>query len=255
MATFTRPKAPGTPTWVDLAAPDVDAARAFYHELFGWEYDIGGPEFGGYTTARVGSRSAAGLSAPPPGRDVPTAWGLYFASDDLAADAARAVELGATQLFPPMIVGDFGGMVGLVDPTGAPFSFWKAGTHIGWQIAGEHGSAAWHELYTTDAKRARDFYTALLGATAEVMEGGMEYYVLSHGSEQLAGIMQIDPSWGAMKPEWVTYFAVDDTDAAAAIFTKHGGQVMGPIEDTPFGRMAAVRDPSGANLKIIKPPR
>jgi len=51
MTTHTQAKPVGTPTWVDLMAPDTDAARAFYHTLFGWEYDIGGPEFGGYTQA------------------------------------------------------------------------------------------------------------------------------------------------------------------------------------------------------------
>jgi hypothetical protein len=32
----------------------IDAAREFYHAVFGWDYDIGGPEYGGYTTARLG---------------------------------------------------------------------------------------------------------------------------------------------------------------------------------------------------------
>ena len=52
MTTFSGPKPPGTPTWVDLMTPDMDGARKFYHALFGWDYDIGGPEFMGYTTAR-----------------------------------------------------------------------------------------------------------------------------------------------------------------------------------------------------------
>ena len=36
----------------DLVTPDVDAAHTFYQVVFGWEYNIGGLEFGGYTTAR-----------------------------------------------------------------------------------------------------------------------------------------------------------------------------------------------------------
>ena len=35
-----------------LMTPDVDAAYTFYQVVFGWEYNIGGLEFGGYTTAR-----------------------------------------------------------------------------------------------------------------------------------------------------------------------------------------------------------
>ena len=29
----------GVPNWVDLATTDVDAARAFYAGLFGWEFE------------------------------------------------------------------------------------------------------------------------------------------------------------------------------------------------------------------------
>ena len=68
MTTYLHAKPAGTPTWIDLMAPDIDAARTFYHTVFGWEYDIGSPEFGGYTTARLGDRAgAAGLAGPQPG--------------------------------------------------------------------------------------------------------------------------------------------------------------------------------------------
>ena len=42
--------APGTPSWVDLATPDVDNAARFYGELFGWETQETGTieETGGY---------------------------------------------------------------------------------------------------------------------------------------------------------------------------------------------------------------
>lgn len=253
MTTHTHAKPPGTPTWVDLTAPDIDAARSFYQALFGWEYDIGGPEYGGYTTARAGDRSAAGLTPPPPDAPpMPPAWGLYFASDNLEADVARAVELGAKVLYPPMFVGEFGGMAGLADPTGAMFSFWKAGSHVGAQVTDEPNATVWYELYSPDAGRARDFYTALLGATSEPMPGGPEYHVLKHGDAQLCGIMQIDPAWGALHPQWMVYFGVANTDEAVALIAERGGKVMGPVEDTPFGRMAAVMDPAGAMFKVIQ---
>lgn len=256
MTTHIRAKPAGTPTWVDLMTPDIDAARTFYHAVFGWEYDIAGPEYGGYTTARLGARSTAGLSGPQPGAPpMPATWTLYFATDDMQADVARAVELGAKLVFPPMTVGTFGSMAACEDPTGAAFSFWQAGEHVGAQMTDEPGSTAWYELYSPDAARARDFYAALLGATAEPMPGGPEYYVLKHGDDMLCGVMQIDPSWGAFQPQWITYFAVADADAAMAAVTSNGGKAMSAIEDTPFGRMAAVADPSGAHFKIIEPPK
>src|SRR5918998_2150476 len=96
MTTYAQAKPAGTPTWIDLMAPDVEAARTFYQAVFGWEYDIGGPEYGGYTTARLGQRMVAGMVGPQPDAPpMPAAWGLYFATDNTEADVERAVEFGA----------------------------------------------------------------------------------------------------------------------------------------------------------------
>jgi len=169
-------------------------------------------------------------------------------------DVGHAVELGAKVLSPTMAVGDFGSMAVCEDPTGAAFSFWQAGTHVGAQVTEDPGSAAWYELYSSNAKQARDFYMAVLGATVDVMPGDMEYYVLKHGDQQMCGIMQIDPTWGDFHSQWVTYFSVANTDETVAVVTKLGGKVMGPVDDSPFGRIAALMDPSGAAFKVVQSP-
>lgn len=255
MATHLQPKPAGTPTWTDLTSPDAEAARNFYQAIFGWSYDVGGPEFGGYTTARLGDRSTVGFVGNQPDMPpMPAAWGLYFATDEINEGVARAEALGAQTLYPAMAVGPFGSMATLTDPTGAQFSLWQAGMHVGWQMTNEPGAVAWFELYSPNAKAARDFYTALLGATADPMPGGLEYYVLKHGDDMLAGIMQIDPAWGAMPAQWVNYFAVTNTDETVAKVIANGGKQMGGIDDSPFGRIAALMDPFGAIFKIVQPP-
>lgn len=254
MSTHLQPKAPGTPTWTDLTSPDAEAARAFYHAVFGWHYDVG-EAFGGYATARVGERTVAGIVGNQPDMPpMPAAWGLYFATNDINADVARAVELGAQVLYPAMVVGPFGSMATLTDPTGAQFSLWQADQHVGSQVINEPGATAWYELYSPDAKAARDFYMALLGATADPMPGGLEYYVIKHGEASLCAIMQIDPAWGNLPAQWVNYFAVTNADETVATVLQHGGQIMGPIDESPFGRIAALRDPSGATFKIVEVP-
>ena len=255
MTTYSSIKPDGTPTWADLMTPDADAARKFYHAVFGWEYDISGPEFGGYATARLGQRMTAGLMGYQPGdQPMPAAWSLYFATANIENDVAQAVKLGAKVLNPATVVGEFGSMATCEDPTGAAFSFWQAGHHPGAQVTDEPGSMTWCELYSPNAKQARDFYAALLGATADPMPGGLEYYVLKHGEKMLGGIMQIDPSWDELHPQWVIYFSVSNTDDTAATVAKHGGKVTGTIDDSPFGRFAALTDPHGATFKIIQPP-
>jgi uncharacterized protein len=255
MTTYEEAKLAGTPTWIDLMAPDIDAARAFYKAVFGWEYDIGGPEFGGYTTARLGQRMTAGLMGPQPDTPpMPAAWSLYFATDNIEADVAHAVELGAKVVSPAMAVGDFGSMAVCEDPGGAAFSFWQAGSHVGTQVTDEPGSTTWFELYTPNAKQARDFYTAVLKATADPTPGGVEYYVLKHGDQMLGGIMQIDPSWGDFHPQWITYFAVANAEETVALVKKHGGKALSKIDDSPFGRIVALMDSGGAYFKIVEPP-
>lgn len=257
MATFSRAKPAGTPTWIDLTAPDAEAARKFYHAVFGWEYDVSGPEFGNYATARLGQNMVAGVTPPPPGAPpMPATWNLYFASEDAGADAARAEKLGGRGLMPAMQIGDFGSMAMCLDPGGATFGFWQAGQHVGAQVTDEPGSMTWTELYASDAKAARDFYTRLLGATAEPMGGGMEYYTLKRGEEQLAGIMQIESSWGDFRPQWATYFAVANAEETVAAVVKNGGKALSKVDDSPYGRLAALADPAGAYFKIVQlPPR
>jgi len=44
---------------------------------------------------------------------------------------------------------------------------------------------------------------------------------------------------------WTLYFAVEDADAVAAAAVEHGGSVVSPPTDTPYGRMAIITGPSG----------
>ncbi len=256
MTTHAHAKPAGTPTWVDLMAPDLDAARSFYHAVFGWEYDIGDPKYGGYTNARVGTRTVTGLGGPEPGAPpMPAAWSTYFATEDIEADVERAVALGAKVISPPMVIDVFGSSAICEDPTGVVFGFWQAGEHIGSEVTDEVGAPAWYELYASNAHQARDFYTALLGATADPMPGDLEYYILKHGETMIAAIMQIDPAWGAFQPQWMTYFGVADADETVATVAKHGGKALSSIDDSPFGRIAALTDPDGATFKIVEIPQ
>ena len=67
MTHYAQPKAPGTPTWTDITSPDPEASRKFYRAVFGWEFDVGGPEFGGYATGRKGKYTTAGVGGNMPG--------------------------------------------------------------------------------------------------------------------------------------------------------------------------------------------
>ena len=60
--------APGTPSWVDLGSPDVDASIRFYGDLFGWTAsEAGPPEAGGYRFFLQDGKMVAGHRAADDG--------------------------------------------------------------------------------------------------------------------------------------------------------------------------------------------
>jgi hypothetical protein len=52
------------------------------------------------------------------------------------------------------------------------------------------------------------------------------------------------------RDQWSIYWYVDDTTAAVATAEALGGSVVTTPEDTPFGRLTTLKDPSGAHFKL-----
>ena len=243
-----------TVVWADLATPDVAKARAFYGELLGWSYTGGDdPKTGFYTTGNRKGRRVAAMWTKPPEMPV-SAWNIYIGVDDADDTANKVKAAGGQVLQAPMDVMEYGRMALFVDSSGAAFGVWQSKSHTGAQIVNEPGAMTWHEVYTRDAAKARDFYSKVFGLEPRKMEGGMEYWTLHRGEDTVAGLMQMGSEFPKDVPShWNTYFAVSDTDAATKKLEQLGGQVFQPAFDTPYGRMSAVADPFGAAFCLIKP--
>lgn len=245
---------PGTPSWFDLMTPDLDGAKKFYGELFGWSFETGGPETMFYTMCRKGGMNAAGMGKQPENAPFPTVWTVYLATTDVDADVARVKAHGGSAMMEPMDVMEEGRMAVCTDPTGAVFGLWQPRRHGGAQVKDEHGAMTWTEVATRDAAKARDFYANVFGLEPRKMEAeGMEYYTMHKGPQTACGVMQMNQQWPAeIPPHWMAYFAVDDADAATKRITEMGGKVNHGPFDTPYGRMAVVSDPYGAVFTVIK---
>jgi len=245
---------PGTVTWVDLMTTNPEAARTFYGALFGWTFDIGGPESGGYAMAKYEGRNTAGIGGQPPGAQFPPAWSVYFGTSDLDATVAAVKEGGGTLVMGPMDVMEEGRLAFFADPTGAHFGAWQPKRHHGAQLVDEPGAMTWFEVNTRDAAKARDFYSRVFGLEAKKLEGGMptEYWTLHKGPRTVAGVLQMTKEWEGVPPHWMTYFAVADLDVAVKRIPELGGTISVPPFATPYGRMAVVTDPAGAAFSIIK---
>jgi predicted enzyme related to lactoylglutathione lyase len=250
----------GAPCWVDVSLPDLAAGRRFYGELFGWTFEDQGEDFGHYTVAFRGGKSAAALMVKPDPA-MPTSWSVYFASPDATEAAARIGKAGGQVVFGPDRAGEVGVMVGAIDPGGSFFGIWQAGEHLGFEITEQPGSFCWTENHTRDAEAVDTFYDTLFGYRAEQIGDGQhfDYKVWSLPAEpgrQVAGRMDRGADLPDEEPAaFQVYFAVADCDAAAAAVRRLGGRVTREPADSPFGRLATVTDDQGAGFAIIDPQR
>jgi len=252
--------APGTPSWVDLGTTDAEGAREFYRRVFGWELEVGPPEMGFYTMARMQGQNVAGmmeLSAEQQAQGIPPIWTTYFSTDDADGLAKRITDRGGTVTMGPMEVMDLGRMVIAIDPTGAPFGLWQPGSHPGAGLANEPGSLIWSELSTSDQPAAISFYTEVFGFNTEEMEVGAPtpYVMFKVGDHEIGGSMTASTNGPVGTPSyWLTYFATADTDASVAAAEAAGGTVLSPATDSPYGRLAVLQDPQGAVFAVISVP-
>ena len=73
---------------------------------------------------------------------------------------------------------------------------------------------------------------------------------------EAGGIGQYVPGTPSGTPAaWSVYFAVDNTDVAVAAAVEHGGSVIQPIRDSPYGRIGVVTDNQGAVFSLITSPQ
>ncbi|MFI5494291.1 VOC family protein [Actinoplanes sp. NPDC051859] len=244
---------PGVPTWIDLATADLPDATRFYTELFGWEADVSGDEYGGYTTFRLDGHAAAG-AGPLFGKGQPTAWSTYVATDDADAVADRVEAAGGKVLVAPFDVMYQGRMAAFLDPGGAPFSVWQPGSMRGAEVFDVPGALTWNELATRDAERAAAFYGAVFGWLGrEISVGGRPYLAWELGGEIVAGMRVLDGSWPAdLPPHWMVYFSVIDCAEAAGYAGSLGGRVLRAPASLPIGRCALLEDPQGGAFALLQ---
>lgn len=113
----------------------------------------------------------------------------------------------------------------------------------------QHGRFYWNELMTHDAEAAKRFYGGVLGWTFEAMpmpDG--TYWIAKMGDKPVGGMFPMSgPHFDRVPEHWVPYIAVDDVDARLKKAIAAGAVAMRePFEVPGVGRIAIIKDPSGA---------
>jgi hypothetical protein len=248
----------GAPCWADLSTSDVDGSRRFYGELLGWEAQEPSPGFGGYFMFTREGVPVAGAYGDMGGFPAEDAWRIYLASRDAAGTVEAAAAAGGSVVVGVVPVADLGNQVVLADPAGATIGAWEAGTFPGFVVLDEPGAPSWFELHTRRYADVLAFYRSVFGWTTQVESDSDEfrYTTMTDPADgtQLAGVM--DAPW---LPEgsggrWAIYWETADVDASASDAVRLGGTVTdGPV-DTPYGRIATVADPAGAEFRLRTAP-
>lgn len=117
---------PDAYSWNELLTSDIEGAKAFYNQVFGWEYagqDMG--PGGMYWVIQGGEEGGlGGLMARPDNypAQAPDTWAVYFTVADLDAKVAAATAAGASVANAPMTVPGIGTFAVMLDPKHGMFA-------------------------------------------------------------------------------------------------------------------------------------
>jgi uncharacterized protein len=110
---------------LELHTDDTSLAKAFYQDLFGWNYNDVPQGDAIYTMVASPQQPGAGMQhkGMP---DAPTMWLPYVTVDSVQSTVSRARAAGAEIIVEYMEAPGFGAGAILRDPTGAAFGIWKS---------------------------------------------------------------------------------------------------------------------------------
>jgi predicted enzyme related to lactoylglutathione lyase len=246
--------------WHELMTTDMKSAGAFYSKIIGWKTQHWGKDLSGggeYTLFVSGKRQLAGLMALPDDAKkmgMPPNWFTYIGTTDVDETARLAASLGATVLRAPQDIPDTGRFAVVQDPQGATFGIFKSNQPAGADGAPEVGDFSWHELATTDAKAAFDFYRRLFGwvETSAMDMGPMGVYQMFGQSKDrpLGGLFN-KPKEMPGPPTWLPYIRIPDARKSAEAIAKGGAKVInGPMEVPGGDWITQAMDLQGAMFAV-----
>src|SRR5262245_28766260 len=117
------------------------------------------------------------------------------------------------------------------------------------------GNFCWFELGTSDQAAAKKFYGGMFGWTAKDSPMGPDafYTMFQLRGRNVGAAYTLGPEEAkqGVPPHWGTYVAVGNADAMVAKAKTLGATVLaGPFVVAEHGRMAALRDPTGATISL-----
>jgi predicted enzyme related to lactoylglutathione lyase len=242
----------------DIAVPEHEREVAFYSRALTtgdapfWKDDLmnnlGMPVIG------LGQRV-------PEYESLPLQWMPHIQVDDIAASAARALELGGTEVMHGKDDSGASQWAVMLDPNGAAFgliSVVPAESVPEIEEGAQVGSIAWLDLTVPNAEVTRDFYCPVVGWTTQDHEmtdddGTYHDYVLVGGDgKPVGGICHARGINQGVPPVWMMYLPVGDIDTSIARVKEDGGTVIKHTDGNCGYNIAFVQDPVGVHFGLIQ---
>ncbi|MPZ88707.1 MAG: glyoxalase [Nitriliruptorales bacterium] len=162
---------------------------------------------------------------------------IFAQVPDVDTTIERAVDRGAALTRP--VANEPYGRAGVInDPFGHR---WMVVTPPASASRSRHGDIAYVTMGVPDARRARDFYGAVLGW--RFSPGSVEQGWQVENTTPMAGLA------GGRQAEIQLCYRVADIHAAAARVREHGGQAEEPVAK-PYGRLTECTDDQGARFQL-----
>lgn len=217
--------------WYELMTADPLSAMRFYPGVTGWRAERYEQSPSPYWIWMNGEAPLGGLMPMPDAAEqggAPPHWMPYVACEDIDATVKAAHALGARVYVPPSDIHDTGRFAVLADPQGAVFSVFSPTTTVVPCDGAQLGCVVWHELVTSDAGAAMEFYGTLFGwkrtRVVDLGSGGA-YQLYGENGESYGGIYTRSRN-SAMPPHWLLHLRVRDLDRAAERVKQLGGALL-----------------------------
>lgn len=232
--------------WFDLLTEDIQVARNFYGELFGWHFEVAdnAPD---YIMIYVNSKPIGGI-VPYENTDPKVQESLWLVSlsvEDVDKAVAAAIARNGKMLDGPMDVKGRGRMAVIRDPEGAELALIRSEGGDPPDAVAQTGEWLWVDLFTRDEETASTFYAALVGYTVETAntDEGHSYNLLRKNGRAYGGIVQLP--WEDVEPNWLPYVKINDLDETIKRAEKLKGILLLRTKN-----VAIIVDPTGGAFGI-----
>jgi len=250
---------PGKLIWVELATPDLESAKRFYGQLFGWTFSDAATSKHPYSIALLDGMPVAGLvqRPVPAGEHRQSAWLTFLSVRDVKAAEQAVTAHGGKVLSPPHAYPQRGSQAVFADPQGAVFAVLQSSSGDPPDVLAAPREWIWSSLHTRDPNTDAAFYQTVFGyevfdATREGQEG-FQHLVLGTDGYARASINLLPSDQHKRHPHWLNFVRVASPKEIAAKAEELGGRVLvQPHPDRHGGLIALLADPGGAPFGVIE---